>query len=118
MLPTTAFAQSSATLPDTAEQGLGMAALILTAFGGMVASMATDWLKSRGWRWLNDDIYISKINGWVSQFITGLFSILAGIMINELAKYAIDLDSTGIWHVVLVFGPWIVAEIRHRWRAS
>jgi hypothetical protein len=117
MIPAVALAQDGGPLPETATQGLALAATMLAAFGGLLASMATDWLKSRKWKWLTADDQ-TKIQGWIAAFVTGVFSIAAGLLLNYGAKFAADLDTTGVWQVILTVGPWLFAEIRYRWRAS
>lgn len=98
-------------LPATAQEGLGQAVLLLSALGGVVASQVTDWIKKIPWLKSGEQ---EKIAGWLAFIITGAISILSGVALDRGMEYAVKLDTSGIWQVVLTFGPWVFAELRYR----
>lgn len=114
--PTVVQAGDGGDLPGTATEAVNLAALVLAAFGGLAASMVTDLLKQQ-LPWLSKENR-EKIGRWLTQGIAGLLGILIGLGLDYAAVYAADMDRTGIWKVVIIFGPPLFAEMRHRWRKS
>lgn len=102
-------------LPETAVEALALAVTFLAAFGGIAASVVVDAIKAIPW--LNDGEK-SKLGGWLAGIVTGFFSIAAGIGAERLAEYAAQLDISGLWQVIVWFGPWAFAELRYRKKVS
>jgi hypothetical protein len=102
-------------LPDTAVNALNLAALVVAALGGYLGSLMTDVLKKLPWLSKENR---DKAGRWLAQGVAGGASILAAAMLDHLLRYAMDLDSTGLWQVIIYFGAPIFAEILHRWRKA
>jgi len=98
-------------LPATAQEGLQQAALLLIATGGIIASRAAESVKKIKWLKPAEQ---ENITGWVAFLITGLFSILAGVIVDRGMEYASGVDSSGLWKLIITIGPWVFAEIRYR----
>lgn len=110
------YAQDSGPqIPPTAVNALGLVATMVAAFGGIIASQLTDII--RNLTGLKDEEK-AQLSELVSPFIVGLLSVGAGIGFDRLLPAAGYLDDTGLWRLVVVFGPLVFAEIRHRWRSS
>lgn len=102
-------------LPETAAGASVLAATFLAAFGGIAASVVTDAVKALPWL---KDGEKSKLSGWLAGIVTGFFSLAAGIGADRLAEYATGLDTSGLWQVIVWFGPWLFAEARYRFKKA
>lgn len=113
------FASSAAAqevaLPETAQGGIEMLAVMLAAVGGLAASMVMDAVKKFSFMSKKNR---DKVGRWLAGGITMVVAIGTGGLIAFLLPYAVDLQETGIWKVTVTVGPIVFAELRHRWRKT
>lgn len=112
LLTPVALAQNDnppAQIPDTAKQAVEQAAVILALFAGVVASYVTDWIKKIPYLAGPDK---EKLGGAVAELIIIVVSIGAGYLTTFLNQYAGQVDNSGLWRMIQMFLPLVVAEAR------
>lgn len=115
LFASSATAQETVPLPETAQEGIEMLAVMLAAVGGLAASMVMDAVKKLSFMSKENR---DKVGQWLAGGVTMLVAIGTGGLIAFLLPYAVDLQETGIWKVTVTVGPVVFAELRHRWRKA
>lgn len=88
--------------------------VVIAAIVGILAGAVTDGLKQIP--------YLSnpereQLAGVIMPFVAGLVSIAFGFAATHVYAYYQGMPESA-QQLIIVLCPWIIAEIRHRWRAA